>query len=103
LLNGVVQGAAPWSTVGSVTITTGNANETVNIENTVAPATVTVNLGGGSDSISLSPTAHRLSNIESNLTLRGGPGFDILFVNDQANSSSTNWSLTRLLHILTQR
>jgi hypothetical protein len=92
LLNGVVQGSAPWSTVGSVVIRTGNAPDTVNIENAVAPATVDVTLTTGNDQVFLSPTAHRMANIQSTLTLHGGPG--LVNINDVADTGSHSVTLS---------
>jgi hypothetical protein len=87
LLNGTVWGSQPWSTVGSVTLTTGNGNDTVNIENVVVPATVTVNLGCGADVVNISPTAQDLNTIQGNVTILSGAGVDTLTVNDQSNAS----------------
>ena len=92
-LNGVLQDSQPWSAVGNVNITTLNGNDTVNIENVVVPATVNVNLGKGNDTVFLSPTAHQISNIENNVVLHGGTGFDLLNVADQSNTFDSTWSL----------
>jgi hypothetical protein len=92
--NGVLEWAGLWASLGSVTITTGSGNDTVNIENTVVGVPVTVNLGGGTDTINVSPTAHFLGNLQGNLTLNGGSGVDTLNVFDQGNPFNVTYMLT---------
>jgi hypothetical protein len=73
--------------ISSVTVNMFNQNFTVNIEQTVYGQPVTINLGGGTDTVNLSPTAHKMDDIRGLVTIHPGLGFDSLNVNDQSSSA----------------
>jgi hypothetical protein len=70
-------------TVSSITVNTGNGDDTVNVERTISGRPVTVNLGSGTNTVNISPVAQNLSNVAEAVTINGGSGFDSLFVWDQ--------------------
>jgi autotransporter-associated beta strand protein len=79
----------------SVTITVQDANNTINIEDTVAGVPVTINLGNGNDTVNISPFGQTLDRIQGNVSINTGVGFDTLNVDDQkAQIALANYSVT---------
>jgi len=77
-------GSFAVSTLTSVTITTGNCDNTVNVEDSVAGIPVTVNAGTGTDIVNISPFDQTLTNIQANVSVNGtGAGLKTLNVDDQ--------------------
>jgi hypothetical protein len=74
------------------TINTGNGNDTVNVEATEGP--LTVNLGSGTDWVNVSPAANNLDNIQGNVTVHGGTGFDTLQVFDDHHPTGRTYTVT---------
>jgi hypothetical protein len=79
--------------LSSVAVAGGTGTDTINVEWTAAGVPVTVRLGNGTDTVNLSPGANNLGNLQGDVTVLGGPGFDTLSINDQANPSSTTYAL----------
>jgi hypothetical protein len=82
------------SNITSIAINTSNQNFTVNIEQTLASAPLTVNLGSGTDTVNVSPGAHNLINIQGAVTIHYGTGTDRVNVNDQAYSATQTYIMT---------
>jgi acrosin len=76
------------------TLETGGGNDTVNVESTNGP--LTVNLGNGTDYVTVSGVAHNLSNIQGAIIVNAGQGLDQLNVDDQANGASEPFTMTAL-------
>jgi hypothetical protein len=85
-----------YGQLGGVAIKTSAGNDTVAIENTVANDPVTITLGGGTDRVNISPVANNLDNIQGNVTVHGGLGFDTLSVFDNFNPVGRTYTLTAL-------
>ena len=79
--------------ITSIAVNTGNQNFTVNIEQSLSGAPVTVNLGSGTDAVNVSPTAKNLDNIQGAITVQAGAGTDSLNVNDQSIAVTQTFSL----------
>jgi hypothetical protein len=80
--------------VSSIVINTGDGDETVNIEGTLAGRPVTINLGAGNDTVNVSPTLQNLGSLAGTVTIRGGPGSDTLELFDQGVASDFNYTIT---------
>jgi hypothetical protein len=72
----------------STNLNTGPGNDTVNIESTNSGSSTTVNDGNGTDTVNISPAAEFLDNIQGNVFVHGGFGFDTLNTFDQNDSFS---------------
>jgi hypothetical protein len=77
--------------ISSVVINTGTGNDVVNIQGNEWP--VTVNLGGGTDSVTIGDLYHNLDRIRATVTANAGTGGDALYVYDTANPRSDSWTL----------
>ncbi len=77
--------------INSVVINTGTGNDTVNIQGNEWP--VTVNLGGGTDAVTVGDLYHNLDRIRATVTANAGTGGDALYVYDTANTRSDSWTL----------
>jgi hypothetical protein len=78
----------PFADAGfsSILIRPGNGtNDVTNLERTIASIPVTVQLGTGTTTVNLSPTAQNLDTLQGAVTVNSGGGTDTLNVNDQAN------------------
>jgi hypothetical protein len=76
---------------GLTTLNTGNGNDVVNVE---ATTPLTINGGTGGVAVNLSPTAHNLGNIGSDVTVNGGSvSLDSLTLNDQARTANITYTL----------
>ena len=80
--------------VSSITINTLTGDDTVNMEGTIAGVPVTVNLGGGSDTVNLSPTDQELSNLAGAVTINGGSDTDTLNLFDQQSNADQDYTIT---------
>ena len=88
LVNGQRQYVGLWSALTGITVAATAGNDVVNIENSAAGTPITVNLGGGNDTVNITPLTLDLGNIQANVTLSGGAGTDALNVDDQRHSAS---------------
>jgi hypothetical protein len=79
--------------ISSIALNTGNQDFHVNVEQTLAIAPLTVNLGSGFDQVFVSPTARNLNSIQGAITIHGGLGTDYLTVNDQSNAAAQTFSI----------
>jgi hypothetical protein len=77
----------------SIAVNMGNQSFNVNIEQTLAGAPVTVNMGAGTDTVNVSPVAHNLDNIRGPITLHAGVGIDSLNVYDNSNPHDQAYTL----------
>jgi autotransporter-associated beta strand protein len=78
-----------------VTVTVQNTDNTINIEDSVAGAPVTINLGFGSNTVNISPFAQTLDNIQANVAINPGAGSVALNIDDQqAKVFLAKYSLT---------
>src|SRR5207245_11098691 len=69
--------------VTTITVNTGNGDDTVDLESPLSSCPATANLGSGTDTVNISSTAQNLKNIAEAVTINGGSGFDSLFIWDQ--------------------
>ena len=90
LVNGQQEYAGLWSALTSITIAATAGNDTINLEDIPPGIPLTVNLGDGSDTVNLSPTAQQLSTLAGTVTINGGSGNDTL-VGAGANNT---WKIT---------
>jgi Ca2+-binding RTX toxin-like protein len=89
-VNGQQEYAGLWSALTSITIAATAGNDTINLEDTPTGVPVTINLGDGSDTVNLNPTAQKLSTLAGTITINGGSGNDTL-VGPGANNT---WRIT---------
>jgi hypothetical protein len=64
------------------TLRTGGGNDAINIENTTRPLSV-VEQGSGNDTVTVSPSAQNLNNIQGAINIVGNAGSDAVVVDDQ--------------------
>jgi hypothetical protein len=76
----------------SITLNTGNRADFIYVPSTPAEASVTVNAGGGDDTIQVG--GFRLDGIHGSLTVNGGDGNDKLSVEDLAAAAAQTYTLT---------
>jgi hypothetical protein len=82
------------SNINSIGVDALNANYfTVNIEQSLSGAPVTINLGNGTDTVNISQTAQNLDNIKGGINVQAGTGIDSLNVYDQSNPNAQTFSL----------
>jgi hypothetical protein len=72
-----------YAHVAGLTLFTGSAADTVNVEST--PASTTVAGGAGSETFNVAPLSQNVGGINGTLRFQGGTGGGALTVNDQAN------------------
>src|SRR5207248_2094107 len=72
IVNGKLQWAGLWASVGKVSIFGDNGSDTINIEDLVSGVSLDVSGGDGDDTIIFSSVAHDLSSIAGNVTLNPG-------------------------------
>jgi photosystem II stability/assembly factor-like uncharacterized protein len=82
----------PISSFNRIEVDGLGGNDTINVEDTIGGKPVTVNLGNGTDTVNISPSAHNLDNIGT-VTVNGGQGIDTLNVYDQSSRSNNTYSL----------
>src|SRR5262249_37417368 len=78
----------PLARVKSIVIQSGNGNDRIFVENTVAGIPVTIDAGDGNDTITVGGPLNNLDNIQATLTINGGGGSDRLNLNDQGNAAA---------------
>ena len=83
-----------YSSIGSVNLEGGNANNTYNIVSTAYKTPMTIFGGAGNDTFNVSPTAKNLSNIQGALTVWGLGGSNSLNVYDQNDTGAATYSVT---------
>ena len=79
--------------ISSIAVNTSNQNFIVEINQTLATAPVTVNLGSGNDTVAVSPTAKNLDNIQGAITVYSGAGTAALTVEDESNTAGQSYTL----------
>jgi RTX calcium-binding nonapeptide repeat (4 copies) len=90
IVNGKIQWAGLWASIGRVDINGMNGNDIIDIENTVSGVPVTVDTSFGDDTVYLSRDAKLLRNIAGNVTIYGdNTDDDQLIINDQSDTVST--------------
>ncbi len=82
----------PISSFNRIEVDGLGGNDTTNVEDTIGGKPVTVNLGNGTDTVNISPSAHNLDSIGT-VTVDGGQGIDTLNVYDQSSRSNNTYSL----------
>ena len=90
-LNGVNVGLVPTSDLSSVVVTTGSGTNTVDIEQSTAGVPITVNLGTGTNAVTISSNRHNLNAIAASVTVNGGTGVNSLTIDDQADTGNTTY------------
>jgi hypothetical protein len=93
IVNGASVFTGPWASLAGITIAASTGNDTVNVENDAAGVPIVVNLGNGTDVVNLSPVADNLGNLMAAVTVNGGGGADTLNVNDQATATAQSWTV----------
>jgi hypothetical protein len=90
LVNGQQEYVGLWSALTGITIAATAGNDTINIEDAPAGVPVAVDLGDGSDTVNLSPTAQDLGTLAGTVTIHGGSGNDTLV----GSGASNVWNIT---------
>ncbi|HLJ94520.1 MAG TPA: hypothetical protein VKU02_15135, partial [Gemmataceae bacterium] len=80
--------------VSSITVNTGNGDDTVNVEQTISGRPVTLNLGGGNNTVNISPAAQDLSRIAETITINGGSGSDALVAWDHNSTLGRTFTIS---------
>jgi hypothetical protein len=93
MVNGLVEYLGPAASVGSITVRESGADDTVNVENNCL-IPVTVNMGGGADTVNISQASQIYAIGMRPVTVHGGSGIDTLNVYDQKGVAGTDWSVT---------
>ncbi len=89
IVNGKIQWAGLWASIGRVDINGMNGNDTIDIENTVRGVPVTVDGSFGNDIVYISRDAKLLRNIAGDVTIYGdNTDDDQLIINDQSDTVS---------------
>jgi hypothetical protein len=83
------------ASISSITVNTGDGDDTVNIEGTLSRLPVTINLGAGTDTVNVSPTAQNLSSLAGTVTINGGSGSDALNLFDEGTDSNQSYTVTQ--------
>jgi hypothetical protein len=83
----------PVGSFSSITVNTRASYDTVDLEST-PNVPLSVNLGAGSDTVNVSPTARNLAAVAGGATVNGGTGLDTLNVNDHGNGQNNNYFVT---------
>ena len=71
-----------------------DGSNTVDIEGVPAGTTISINAGGGDDTVSLAPTGLLLDAIEGEVLVNGEGGSDALRLSDQNNAFPDEWDIT---------
>jgi hypothetical protein len=79
--------------ITSIAVNTGNQDFTVYIEQTLAVAPLTVDLGNGNDVVNISSGARNLNNIQGAIRVNYGLGIDTLDVHDESNTAAQTFSM----------
>ena len=82
------------STVSGIFVATEDGNDTVSINHTVAGIPVTVDLGSGSDTVSVSPATENLDAIAGPVTVNGGSGTQLIVDDQNANGAGVLPNIT---------
>jgi hypothetical protein len=91
-----VNGQSAWFLPGTLHWITINSNEgsgttsTINVEHTFTGVATYINLGSGTDTVNISPTAQNLNNIPW-VDVHGGSGSDTLNIYDQNAASGPSY------------
>ncbi|MFL5245771.1 MAG: beta strand repeat-containing protein [Gemmataceae bacterium] len=72
--------------ITSIEVDSGSGNDNITVAGLPADMPMTVNLGGGSDTVNFGGLNQNIDGVLSNVTVNGGGGADTLQVNDSANS-----------------
>jgi cytoskeletal protein CcmA (bactofilin family) len=72
--------------ITSIVVKGGAGNDTINVEKTLNGVPLTIDLGGGHDTVNLSPVARTLDNVQGTIKIVGGTGTAALNVDDQATA-----------------
>ena len=83
-----------YSSLESITLDGGSANDTYNIESTSASTPVTIEAGTGNDTFNISPAAKNLDNIRGDVAISGGFGTNTLNLFDENNAKAVTYSVT---------
>jgi hypothetical protein len=76
-----------------VSVAPGTGNDTIDVEAVEIISPVDIKLGGGTDTVNLSPTLRNIDTIEGKVSVTGGSGFDSLNLFDQDRPSSQAYSV----------
>jgi hypothetical protein len=94
LVDGVLQWAGLWASIGTITIYGFSGNDVINIETTPFGEPVTINTGSGNDTINIAPTSKFLDNIQGAITINGQGGTIALNEFDQNDPFSDTYTIT---------
>jgi hypothetical protein len=92
---GFVNGLAPeveiqyaLSDVNALNVTAGRAAATINVQSTAAGIPVTLNSGGGNDTVNVGNSTNGVQSIPGPLSVHNGPAFSTLNVDDSADTTA---------------
>jgi hypothetical protein len=95
IVNGNREYVGLWSALTGITVAATSGNDTIAIDQTAAGVPITVNLGGGSDTVFLSRGAHNLDNLPGDVTINGQAGAGAtLDIRDQGNTTAQTYTIT---------
>ena len=77
--------------LAGVLVSTGSGPSTIDVEHTFLNAPVTLNLGSGTTSVTISGRAQDLDNIAGDVTVQGGGGAYALNIDDQGDTDNHNY------------
>jgi hypothetical protein len=87
-------GTVSCTNVDTIAVLAGNGDDTFTVLGTPAGSQVTLDGGGGNDSVVVSPTDHNLNDLGGALTVDGQGGTVSLTINDQASTPAASANLT---------
>lgn len=82
------------SDVTSIQIDAGDGNDTIIINSIQSNIPIVINAGAGNDTIHIAEAGDNLDVIDSNITVNGGTGTDILRMFDESNGFGDTFTIT---------
>jgi predicted outer membrane repeat protein len=77
-----------YSGLSALTLNGDSAEDIYDVESTAAGTPVTINTGAGTSAVNVTQTAQNLGNLGSFLTVHGGVGTTLLYVDDQTDTAT---------------
>jgi hypothetical protein len=94
IVNGQRQYAGLWAALTGITVNATPGDDFVQIDDTPAGTPVTVNLGNGTDTVTIGLASFDLDTVQGPVTVHGGTGSDTLILRDGYHNGNTSYAIT---------